>query len=129
MIEKARLVVTKLPASCRKNMQITCYGKHFSYCFWSGSGENDLVVQVNENDEIIFTTVEQTWLEFLKDVLTQNWEIFVGSLLHIVKNTTRLNEWIDRGVQAVVTSAIQALARNNLPSIQCSDDTFFQITP
>ena len=126
MIEKARLVVTELPESCRKNLQITCYGKHFAYCFWSGTEENDLVVQVDENDKIVFRTVEQTWREFLKDVLRRNWGIFVGSLLHIVENIARLNEWTDSGFQAA--RRVTALVWNNLPNIQYGDDTFFQIT-
>ena len=85
------------------------------------------MVQVNERNEIIFTTVEQTWLEFLKDVFRRNWKKFGGWLLHIVENTTRLIAWTVPGVQDA-RSVIQELALNNLPSIQYRDHIFFQIT-
>ena len=114
-MEKARFIVTELPRTCRRNMEITCYGEHFTYCFWSGSRKNKLVFEENEQNKIIVTTIRQTWLEFLKDAVSSNLTAFVGVFLHIVGD---INSYVN-GLLPVYQpiKEVLELARNNLPNI------------
>ena len=79
-----RLIVTELRESCRKNLQITCYGDHISYCFYSGAGDNEIVVQI-DGEDIVVDVLNKTWWESLKDVVTNVWNKFVGVLFKVVE--------------------------------------------
>lgn len=81
-MELTRCVATESPESCRTNLEITCYGKHISYRFWSGERKNKIVIQPNEENKIVATTVEQSWIEYFREVL-QN---IRGLLLRFVEN-------------------------------------------
>ena len=76
-MQKAVGTVRDTSESCRKNYKITCYGKHISLCFWSGSRGNEIVV---ENDEKVkVTTVKQTWWEWLKGLFSWDTIFSIGS--------------------------------------------------
>ena len=65
-MQKARLIVTQVGESCRKDFAITCYGDHISLRFWSGSRRNKIVVLVFQGE--IHVTTRETSLEWLREV-------------------------------------------------------------
>ena len=81
-MQMARTIITETSLSCRKDLEITCYGDHVSYCFWSGSRGNRLVVQANKGT-IEVRTIKRTWRESLKAVVKNNWKQFLGVFLYI----------------------------------------------
>ena len=125
---KARVIVTELPELCRKDLELTCIGEHISYCFWSGSRGNQIVVQPNEENRIVATTVRQTWRMFLKDVIESNLEKFSDLLWHFVRNITG---FLGRNVSVVRIPGNAviplSLASNELPAIEFEDDKYYEI--
>lgn len=81
-MQMARKIVTETSLSCRKNLQITCRGDHFTYYFWSGSRGNQLAVET-DCGRIVVRTIRRTWRESIKDVFKNNWETFVGVFVYI----------------------------------------------
>ena len=126
MIEKARLIVSELPESCRKHLQITCYAEHFTQCFRSGSGGNDIAIQTN-GDLIIVSTVKKTWQEFLKSVFMHNWKSFVGIILHIAGNLISLLGWNDGGVVQFARGTINQLSIRNVENMEYENDAFYEV--
>ena len=119
---KARVIVTEVPELCRRDLELTCIGDHISYCFWSGIG-NKIVVQTNEKNELVVTTVRQTWLMFLKDVIESNWNKFVGLFFRVVGSITGRNvPFVQFTFNAVIPLS---WAGNGLPAIE--DNEYYQI--
>ncbi|CAB4019449.1 Hypothetical predicted protein [Paramuricea clavata] len=81
VMQKARLIVTEAGKSLRKDLEITCYGEHKSFCFWSGKRRNRIVVQMFEGEIHETTTDRSTW-EQLKETLKSNW----SGVLRVVVN-------------------------------------------
>jgi hypothetical protein len=89
-MQKIRLIATELKESCRKDLELTCYGDHIHLCFWSGSRGNKIVVQIVDGNTKI-TTCQRTWKESVRDFFRGNWRQLLGTLLSILgKLTTAL---------------------------------------
>ena len=84
VISAARVVVTELRESCRRNLEITCHAHHFSRSFYSGRG-NQIVVQLNSEGEILATVVKRTWKESLKDAVAKGCNKFTGFVFSVVE--------------------------------------------
>ena len=63
-------MVTDVQEVRRNNFEITCYGEHISLCFWSGSRENTVVVELVDEEIRITTTAqsspESQWASILQ---------------------------------------------------------------
>ena len=68
VMQKALMIVTEATESRRENFEISCYGDHICFSFWSGSRGNKIVVQMVDDE--IHTNIRQTWREWLKEIFT-----------------------------------------------------------
>ncbi len=57
-MQRARRIVTEAKESCRRNLEITCYGDHITLLFWSGSRGNKIAVQLVDGETRVTTTGE-----------------------------------------------------------------------
>ena len=83
LMQTVRLLVTEANESCRKNFEITCYGRHFALRFSSGSQGNKIVVQVLEN-KIHVTLTKTSWQQWFKEIFQRNWKTFLGIFVTIL---------------------------------------------
>ena len=84
MMQKARVIATGAPASCRKNLEMTCYADHFSMRFWSGDRGNKIVIQIEDEDEISVIVEQRTWRQSIRDLFKRVWEQLTGIKLMVV---------------------------------------------
>ena len=80
--QKARVIVTEAESWARKNFQITCYGDHFPYVFYSGSRCHQVVVQVSGGELRVKTNIT-SWTEWLQAVVRRKWSDFVDAAISI----------------------------------------------
>ena len=82
VIQKARLIITETEQWALKNLEITCYGDHFAYCFWSGNRSHEVTVQMIGGEIHVETNIT-SWTESLKSVVRRNWSKFVGAAFKV----------------------------------------------
>jgi hypothetical protein len=86
-MQNARLIVTAAPEARRKNFEIRCYGDHIQLCFYSGSRENVMVVQVVEGD-VSVTITKETSIEWIKGLFRYHWEEYKNVMLYLAETGT-----------------------------------------
>ena len=123
-MQMARTIITDTSLSCRKDLEITCYGDHISYCFWSGSRGNQLVVQANKG-EIKVHTIKRTWLESLKAVVKNNWKKFLGVFIFIAGTATL---FASGPAAAIAGPAAQFIGTALVKSDSVATDKLYKIT-
>ena len=125
-MQMARTIITETSLPCRKNLEITCYGDHISYCFWSGSRGNQLVVQSNKG-EIRVRTIKRTWRESLKAVVKNNWKKFLGAFIFIA-GTAMVFSAGPLVPLAIAGKAAQAIGTALVKSDSVATDKLYKIT-
>jgi formylmethanofuran dehydrogenase subunit C len=81
-MQKARVIVTEAESWARKNFQITCYGDHFSYVFYSGSRYHQVVIQVSGGELRVKTNIT-SWTGWLQAVVRRNFSKFVDAAFFV----------------------------------------------
>ena len=66
MMQKVRLIVTEMEEWCRTNVEITCYGEHFTLVFCSGNRKDKVVVQTIQG-RVYVTVTEESWRRWWKN--------------------------------------------------------------
>ena len=84
VMQRARMIATGAPPSCRKNLEMTCYAEHFSLRFWSGDRGNKVVVLV-DGGNICFVVEQRTWQQSIRDLFKRVWEQLCRIKLMIVE--------------------------------------------
>ena len=81
-MQMARRTVTKEESDVLKNFELICYCDHRELCFWSGSKEHQVKVQMDKDaDKVEITTTRKTWNEYLQVVVQNAWDFFKGVII------------------------------------------------
>ena len=82
MMQMSRFITTEAQEWCRRNIEITCYGEHFSLVFWSGARQNKFVVQTIAGQVHVSVTGE-SWRMWLQRKIQECWEAFKDFVVFI----------------------------------------------
>ena len=98
VMQKARLIVTEAQQWYRENMEITCYGDHISFQFYSGGRENKVVVQ-SVSGKVEVAVTEECWRTWFENLVRKLWDSFKDVLIFCMKNVSNVDKLSSIGCQ------------------------------
>ena len=107
-MQSARLVVTNTKTCYRENLELTCYGDHFTLIFWSGARKNKMVVQI-VGKEIHVAVTEESWRMWFGKVVEKFWTSCKAGVVKIANKAVDMIKAIAPGV-AIAGTIFKAIA-------------------
>ena len=112
VLTRARVLVTPLSITVRRDLEITCYTDHFSVVFLSGEGQHKIVVQVDDENRVLdYKDIRESYMpmEAITGAISRNWRPFVAECLDVA--ACELSESVDWKCK-IAGCLLRTLAKN-----------------